>query len=1166
MPIEKLLTSCLQHAGVTRADGRPLYRYAVPDIELSTLADALRQRLHNQMPLDRSECAAFCLVVAKLGVPQLNADALRWAPILRASLGDGAAELIGDTFLRQYADNGLGWWGRPLIRVATSTRYLSTLWCEGGGPVNLIQRDYSVMRTFFSEVLRIHTEYPHRDLAAVIEEEQYRLRETLQNEPVRLLTRDVVCEAKRIRNTLHAHNINDDQIEWLDTNDRDWRSRWPFSLNDDNEIIVNFLAGLIQEKPAFREGTSVVVNTVLDPLSNTSFRLRRFLSTPNTLSVQQLSAVASLSEENVADLPNQQWWKLVSSGEQRDAATITRNIGRQDFQVRRETDLGICGDNARRELTLVSQRGTKQLFASTVITGSDAMPEDLWVFDEPSDGQLPRFVGGGSHRTRCDSILFAMPADQRPDCRHGVGPTHVGTIADCVPSWAVYRLKGDVQLFLENDACVVHLQTNVDKATNRWFVLHGTTTTLGFGGSTVWCGLPQVHEVDDTGAVQQVIPRAHLEWRVAGGAFWNTVTDEAACLGGIQIRYVKDGFVLYRQNLLVLPPEFKIRWHGSDEARAAYVVFSGLHTAPSSVMAASTDTLNLSTEAAAAIARFKVTGIAMTTPSPTFKCRLAWTGNRTAELVVASPVPDICVVDAANRRCHLPGPLPVSLLGDGLFLRACFPAPCVPVLVDQDGQVWASLQSESEGSTTYVLPLSGISDRARCHLAAEPTNDGYVRLFVRQRQSAQNEVELRIARSAGQLELDNEGEPTQLIRVPEHVKQQPWFSGPHTSPRLEFVRLAHFDDPLAEAILAPSFGYSWTINRNAIPIEGVLATVWGHTGVCLTPKFIPSMAENTEAAPSADSPKTFDSTVRIRNESERFHAWIALLKTMSRDPGHEAWDELRPVLQNATRLPATTFSVIEALATLPKAAAMCVLRNHDLPRIWRMLERLSFLWSLVPMTDWMRAVTRWRLYTAGTPHDPALSRVVIGNVLAMMKTNGPPCMQPVVNFIAKRQPDLTPEDCTRFGVDPQSLLAYRLPVNMRTDFARDGVAQLLAQLIDDSGDQRWPTGEPASFVNEHVSMMLDALSINHNALGAGQGYRRAVIYAPLFAASRVVHEYRVTQDMVRELIHYRAFNPDWFDEMQSLGVYFLLNERLSLDEHWLADDVVLEAPEHDPTE
>jgi hypothetical protein len=205
-------------------------------------------------------------------------------------------------------------------------------------------------------------------------------------------------------------------------------------------------------------------------------------------------------------------------------------------------------------------------------------------------------------------------------------------------------------------------------------------------------------------------------------------------------------------------------------------------------------------------------------------------------------------------------------------------------------------------------------------------------------------------------------------------------------------------------------------------------------------------------------------------------------------------------------------------------------------------------------------------YTSGETHDPARWRVVIGNVLAAMHIEGPPCMQPIIDFIGTRQPDLTPEERKRCGVNPQSLLAYRLPEDMRTRIAGDSVGQTLSRLIDDSQDQVWPTGEAALFANEHVNKLLDAFSLNHHALGAGHGYRRAVISAPLFAASRVVHGHPVTQDAVRHTIRHRAFNPEWFDEMQRLAVYFLLNERLSLDEHWLADDVGPNAPEHDPTE
>jgi hypothetical protein len=409
------------------------------------------------------------------------------------------------------------------------------------------------------------------------------------------------------------------------------------------------------------------------------------------------------------------------------------------------------------------------------------------------------------------------------------------------------------------------------------------------------------------------------------------------------------------------------------------------------------------------------------------------------------------------------------------------------------------------------------------------------------------QVSLRVARTAGQVYLESNHDGTCTISVPETTRTQPWL---RADLRMELSRLAHFDAPLSDDACQQVDDHAWRIDSHKLPTEGVLATARGLGDVCLTPVFVPSTAAQVMAEQIPHEPIAFDTIVRMQGDTDRFAAWRELLRTMSLDSAHPDWENLVSLLANATTLPETTYNVVEALAQLPKAAAACVVRNQTPPLFWQFMERLSFLWSLVPLSAWIQAVHRHATHVRGLSPTIDLWTPTVQKFMSSTLRSGPRCMRPIVDCLALL-PELLPEKAymhleERARAD--NLHFQQLPAVIRASL----VEPLASRLIEESANNKWPSQKHEWLGNEHVLHLLQAFGIEHGFLGEGWGYRRSVICAPLFAASRVVHSQALDSDTARDMICYRAFHREWYDEMQSLAVYYLLSRRLIAEPHLLA--------------
>jgi hypothetical protein len=1128
-PLTSHLNDYLSAIAQSLPDKRPLYNYRLADEttdcdSLTTLAGLLAECLQGNNALDRYGAAVFCLVMARRGVPLMESHPLTWKNLVRFALG--LTEHQTDTVLKEhnlpsYADTGLGWWQRPLIRLPTSVRYLSSLWCEGGGPLNYIRRDYNTFRMFFTEVLRLHEDYPQRDIESFISEEQFRLRDSLRNDTVRDMTRAVIGESAHLRKLLRDNHVKGDPLTWLDDNYTAWRHRWPFPLDD--EMATRLVGPMVSFPRATPQDTHPRVDVSLD-VSTPRCVLSRTLLLPKSLSSQALS---DLSQIKADDQPLQQWWILAVDSREYPIARLFRPMTSTRFTVDATRHAPVTGADAARRVTLLWRRGAQVVFETQQLEGNDPMPEGPWIFEDLTEGGTARYVGGGSWVSPSPTLIVVTPLEhpleENPQC------VRLGELQDMIPQRLAYRLSHNLDLHFEDS--LIRLRVNENGTPFSRFALRGRTMTLGAGGSEVWLGRPALFACPADG-LPMPAPSDRLQWRANGETAWQTMPNANSCLGDIQIRCLGDDHsVLYHQRLKVLPAKSTIRFFGTndpDKGRVLLNLGDGVHQVDLATQAG----LEAVTERVGSLISIAVTRVAPNSPQ-TFRCRVSWGDHRVAELVIPIPVCSVSIHDAAGRSVPAPGPIPYTLL-DGLTLRATFPMECKPLLVDNNGEKWLPLIPDTEGSTAFHLPLSAIAARVRTILAAEEALNGVLTLYIRTQlnQTLRQCTSIRFQITAGQLFHEDCDDGRTRVWIPDSLRSMPWFQRRQL---LQLHRFDHFDEPLATDITEPEGDRSWIIDRSRLPSTGALAVVKGTGGVCLSPLYLATTNTIVVPDPGGVAVVRWDDAVRIAEPVARRHALKILIHFLTQHLTDTDWDNLDNQIFHAIGLPASTYDAVGVVADMPLAAALCAIRTAGRnARVWPLFEDLRFLWSMIPIRTWLRAI---RVHLASFPNTGPES---LQGFLHSAFFNAP-CMRAVVTLIVGGHTDISlgydENEALRFGED---LTKFDLQLARRT------FATLYAHLCDAHRGDGWPGG--GEVLGPRTKQAITALELNDIA-----GSAKTVVYGPIIAAARMAYSGNTDPEQIARLIHYRAFDHDWYDAAQSLMTHFFLNQILEKHPHAFRD-------------
>lgn len=1115
-----------------RIHNPPLYAYRVTDDELAALEAGLRGRVGRTGGLGRLEEAAFCLYGAEVFCRDHADGPWKWRTITDRLGVEYAARWLYPTIAR-----GLTWWGRAVHRVGEANQYLVSLACEGGLPLELVRSRHTALGGYASRVLSDREAFgASAPTAEVARFHARRLPRTLRNDVVFALIAALVDALVELRRAIP------DGVErpraWLEQHHADWTDALPLRVDDEQSgALLDLLLG--QPRGESTPGARISVQASLAYTTH-EWRLTRALDVPRTLDTAELAeALSEIDSAFTADSlgPFVRFALVDVHGERHFVGEARQSFDGKRY-VFESYGKALRGEAGPLELQVhVGPR----IVARGTASGGGPMADEPWVF---ADGGERPLLGTGSLRTRSASVLVAVESDDRLDPAGDDPPEALGMVTNR----RLVRVSGR-WAFGEAGAAFV-VQTRAADEQREIFDLRGSSLPLGPSSSPVWRGLPAViHR--PIGEPAREVPRRSLEIS-AGGRVW--VPASARAVGVIRLRWVEGGVVHFMRRLQVAPEGLALEVRPGPGLREGRVMLDGVPGARLGVEPGDEFAVECSRTSA---------GVA---------AHIEWTGEHRPDTFAATL--RLGPPHESDLALRLPFPVPfIGFVGlDGAPLArgaarrldqlSTIRARVTAVRAGQDFGVWGRIGGDRwtylaalrpERGYGHVLSLDAVREMLEVLQARTSDLDCVVEVTIRasggtlrpdeprlhvQRYS-QTLVPSRDPAAPGRLLLTHHCAAGDRLVPPDRVDLKPLWS-PETAP----------------TVVEGEADAGWAFDEVEHEVGPWLVVGW-RGDLAVTRPLLVTLGGDPE--PSEDPHASLASLIRAPRP-QRQAAMYGLLVELSADASSPKWAELRGMLAEVGTLPATTYDVVRGLIEHPGAMALAAIKMGDHPvfhDFWQGMERLPFIWSLVPIDVWLHAARseQRRLMAEAEALAAALGADIVAELAA----------RPLREFgetlgARRRAMRVMLEALHTAGVpvpEPAepimkvATLADGIPLLSTREAALQEL--LRTQAVDDTRDAYWPQLDASDF-----EAMVSALRAPEGAFASlrldprGRGYRQPVLDAPVIAAVAAAWNHRLRPDHVFALRVLRAFDERWFDDAYVFTLALALAERARREPEFLA--------------
>lgn len=1114
------------------SSGQPLFAYQVTDSELQQLRQRLRDCFsagnHN---LVGYQAAAFCLFGAEWFRLNYRAGSWTWDTILVDGLALTGWQLrrIRQQCVRSYTAEGFNWWGLGLIVLDNGTRYLGSLICHGGLPLSVLQNDHAALSVFLRNMLDEHDRYPNRSMMTLAAEEEWRLPQTLRNEVVHEWAVKVIEAVVRLRPALaDAILVDGDLITTLDNNYVSWRNQLPFAVTDD---ITRTLLATLLKAPALKPepADQLCIRTSLQLPSVGDAKVTRKIEGSDTLSEQFLLNLLGSANANM--LPSRFQLYLWAGDGSTEVASAKRVFGESSYRIDIKRNAILSGPVTIGHVTVGAMIGQCSVGTQHDIAGGSALPDSPWVFED-GDGKL---LGIGRVRTSRPTVLIAISVEWSIQALDGRPPERLRACNELRRT--IFRISGTFMVTSPDNCERFRVTTGAPTEEVAAFELRGRRVCLGPSGTEVWLGVPDCYRTDGGNASWAIVPNKQVQWRPRRGqSHWKAM--DADCVGDVLLRVVEDGECLVRFIVTVMPREFSCRLRPSPIANQQNLGEIHLDSLPDETICNFCEERDVKIEMQQEMngkRLFEIVDQRSHSGSRLIGLRLDFGDNRSAEVEISSPARSIRIIDAAGRlvQCSLDVSLPLDAL-HGLRQIAVIPGAQYPCLVADDGSEIARLIRFDGQDDVFYVALGTIRDQAAAWLGTLDEPGQSITFSLLKNPNGIVIDRFRIAEHAGRLESS---EHNGLIRftIPPSVLSWPFVDLLETRLTVQRLGFPEIYAPL-EAITAESEQPgTWYVDRAKMTNTPWLVTAWINQRDCLHPSRIfgtqPDPIDGSGGDAAVDQ---FSATLAIPDRLDRRAGWKLFVDELAINSQNPAWNSLNALVETCRIQPVTTFEAVKALTQNPQAIAQWGLTflNSRSKEIWERLERLPFLWGLVPIRIWCDALR-------------SLKPLYMSETIWTMRQNdflqyAAPCSSAFDVVIAC----LTQKELLPFNI---ARLQPLIPTQQQEHLNQ--IQSLRTQLVNrhDVPHLQWPGLRfqlPAEVFNDLHMFGLNHLDVNK--------WQMPVFTAPIYCAWRLVYADDLpNHDEIVRLQKLRAFDREWFSRCRRHAAFYFASKRFSQDHNWL---------------
>jgi hypothetical protein len=885
--------------------GLPLCRLRLTSDEYAELRTLLSRYLQLGWAAPRRMAALFCLFATETIRRREAGGAWSWDMVVVA-LGTPQNMSRGD--LADLTERGLAYFGRPLRRGADGDRrFLHSLLFEAGLPATLLasasfadflrqaQRDIDIASTSTPE-----------GVLALTERQAYRLVPSWRRPETVSLAAELLHALQPVRATRLAGG-NPDLAH------PGWRDLLPLDLSEATaERVVSMLLQLA--RPAARphrelhalcqrillrrdagwEERVAPPEAGLLPPSATTAPLFSGSDHPHRVRLSVAGVELALIEFEARDR-----WLL---------RPISRASTLLPFDQPVEARLIVDGQER----------------AAVRLAGGDPLDAPPWVLEELGSPDCLIVVGQGSRTTSADRLYLAVPEGGTLEVRHG-DATPVGALE--AGAGLIYAVTGEAVWRGAGESLAIRLRTGSATAEAPRIEFSMASPRWQVPGSVASLGPPKV-------SVLNRPKGGRLVWRLRRGGEWRDYAHPLP-LGDLEIALVREGELLDRRRLLVLPPDANIAARPAKSG--AEVRISGMPDAEAFLPDYPDAELRKDSGGLSLVASFA--GL----PPAEITLAISSAGNAPTRHRIRLPAPGGGFLDRERRL--IAGVAAASFVDLPRMAARGGSAENVAEitarLVATDGPL-AGIRLARTLGFVEELPLARLIPELRRLYATAGERDAEIQL--RASQGGVLGSALRAAAfdytvglgDGGRVHLcDRRGQPTQIQG--EMIAVSP-------------VR------PSADPVSLKSAGAgAWEVPEDAEAGPWMLLGA-GHLAGRVRPRI------RAGSAPAAPCEGLLAAAAATQGQASRDAAFDAVLARLAADPMGDGaaveWAFLDATLDaTEPRAPAIFFDVLARAADCPELLPHWLLRCDEirLSRLLRLEDELPMAWALVPLSAWRNA-------------------------------------------------------------------------------------------------------------------------------------------------------------------------------------------------------------------
>lgn len=933
----------------TTPDGRPLYAYKMGDATYARLRTLFQQMilLDQDGKLAKRFAPIFCLYAAETFRREHTEGPWAWETIFRPLNMD----IPSQQRITEWAEKGLKWWGRPLLRGASGSRlFLMTIACEGGLPLRLLQRENAHLTQFFRTVLEGYYRSGRggeQNAETIARQQAHRLPRSLRQEPVFYLAAKLIAKIGELQARVGEAT---DPIAALDQQESNWRRDLPLRLDD--QLAETLLNGLVRRLGELNRESGARPRWLgrLREAGNGEWIVEKRLEFPERPAAQQIVEWIGASGAN-----HPRWRLLLHTPAGMEAVawlTLVEGAGpsaRYRREWLRRGGLVLAGAAVEQSHRLSLHDGQQDHPLS--MHGSESWGASPWVFVGRGAMEEREWLTEGSARTRAESAWVAVTPELAPRVVNGTCEC-VGIVAEL--GRRVYQISGEVD-FLTVQQDRYRMTCRAESESEESFFVSGDLVPQSLQQRPLYRGLPRIQALDREGRRQPSV--GLIQWRPVGDSSpWREIHEAAR--GRIWLRLIDaSGAERCRRQIDVAPHDFHIEADIGTGNQAGVVRLSGLAGAEARLGPDSSADVSINQiEDRARIVCPSLPGIL----PPPLTLLLNWSESQPITLTLPYPQRG-AFFQQAGRPLPNDDWIPLDRLG-GLHLVVQDPTGGQrfwlegELIVHENGpgprfrqRFHDRLPPLDRGR--LEIALFPWQDRIASLLASSHDLEAQVRLVIETTQN-QRLALIRVTRFDALLEPDK---AVGQARIPAPVLAR---LGPacETRIRLEMIRLWAPAEPPVVLHASPSQTACWDIPAD---LESGPWWIVGRDGNWARFRPLLWIVATKEDPPAEGADPSLAGAIRESDRDRREQRLNALLGELGQNPDHPDWPLLFDYVRLAREFPPSSLDVLRCLPTYPRTLALALLTAEDqtFETVWSLSRQMPFLWALLAINDWREAAT-----------------------------------------------------------------------------------------------------------------------------------------------------------------------------------------------------------------